>query len=799
LFLALGAWATVWATAAAAAGAEIDLSRAVVVVRSAGRGPAETTAAVVLVEEIEKRTGLRLSVREDWPDGAPVIALSVRDGRTPWTERLTRRMSGPSPNGNVDPPESRPEGFALVVLPATQTEPAGAFVMGADDRGVLFGVGRLLREIEYRPGGMGLNGALRVAAAPEYPLRGHQLGYRARANSYDAWTPRQYEQYIRELAVFGANAIENIPFEDDMKGPLMPVPREEMNRALSEICARYNLDYWVWTPADFPLGDAARRQAMLERHEALYRACPRLDAVFFPGGDPGDNPPERVIPFLKELALRLEKTHPQARIWVSLQGFDRAKALAFTDFIGKEAPAWLGGLVAGPSSPPLWETRPRLAARYGLRWYPDITHTVRCQFPVEWWDPAFALTLGREPVNPRPADSANLFRLYAPYTTGFLTYSDGIHDDVNKQVWSLLGWDSRSDVRGMLVQYARFYFGPDVAEAAADGLLGLENNWRGSLALNAGVDGVLALWQDLERRHPRLADDWRFQMHLMRAYYDAYTRHRLLHETRLEAEAMAALAGAERIGAQAAMDQARAILRKAQTQPTHPEWRRRIDELAEALFKSIGYQTSVKRFHASGAERGCIMDFIDYPLNNRWWLEDEFAKVEGLAGERERLDRLETIRTWEQPGPGSFYDEVGHVGKSPRVLRGEQINTDPEGFRHENPEHSWWDDGMSRRRLSWQHHLRWPIAVVYEGLDPKARYTVRVTGQGDSVLRGDGRLLTPGRYSREIGEFKEFAVPPELTADGRLRLTWDDIDESHLNWRRQSSVAEAWLLKEAAP
>ena len=65
---------------------------------------------------------------------------------------------------------------------------------------------------------------------------------------------------------------------------------------------------------------------------------------------------------------------------------------------------------------------------------------------------------------------------------GFLSYSDGVHDDVNKIVWSALAWDPDRDVRDILVEYARVHFSPAVAEAAADGLLALETNWRGPLA-----------------------------------------------------------------------------------------------------------------------------------------------------------------------------------------------------------------------------------------------------------------------------------------------------------------------------
>ncbi len=547
---------------------------------------------------------------------------------------------------------------------------------------------------------------------------------------------------------------------------------------------------------EFSLTDQVLRQEELKRHEEFYRSTPRLDAVFVPGGDPGDNPPELVLPFMKDLAQLLAKHHPKAKIWVSLQYFDEREVQYVMDYVLRKQPDWLGGIVADTSALPIDETRRRLPRRYPVRWYPDITHTVECQFPVGWWDPAYALTLGREPTNPRPVSYATIFRRFAPHTDGFVTYSDGINDDVNKAVWSMLGWDSRQDVRDMLIQYSRFHFGANVAEEMADGLLGLENNWCGSLAQNASVDGVLTLWQRLEKSHPKLLKNWRFQQHLMRAYYDAYTRHRLIYESQLEREAMQILEQASELGANTSTLLAEKMLNQAVEKPRRRRWRARLDKLADSLFDSIGYQTSVDRYGGSGAERGCVMDFVDRPLNDRWWLEDEFAKIRKLNSEPERLSRLKIIRTWEDPGPGSFYDDVGNVGKSPRVIHCEDTNTDPEGRRHEIPGHSWVNEGKSRRRLAWLHHMRWPEGVVYDGLDPDARYTVRLTGQGESPLRGDGVRLAVTKRAKQIGQFQEFAVPAELTADGALKLTWDPVDESQLNWQMHSHVAEVWLLKQ---
>ena len=763
----------------------LDLSRAVVVVSPGDRDQAEQMAATILVEEVAKRTGIELTVQEIWPTtGQSAIAITTRESNIPWSARIPRAEE-------ESLPQTRPEGFSVQVAEGNHGEPSSVIVVGADGRGAMFGVGRLLRALKCDAGDISLDKPLQVATAPEYPVRGHELGYRARANSYDAWSREQYDQYIREQILFGMNCVQNIPFQDMRENELM-------NRTIGEICARYDVDYWVWTPVEFPLTDHLLRQQELKRHEEFYRSTPRLDAVFVPGGDPGENSPELVLPFLEDLAPLLTKHHPNAKVWLSLQYFGEPKVQYVMDYISREQPNWFGGIVADTSALPIGETRQRLLRRYPVRWYPDITHTVECHFPVSWWDPAFAVTLGREPTNPRPAAYTTIFRRFAPHTDGFVTYSDGINDDVNKAVWSMLGWNSRQDGRVMLVQYSRFHFGDNVAEAMADALLGLENNWRGSLADNAGVDGVLALWQRLEKRHPRLLKNWRFQQHLMRAYYDAYTRHRLIYENQLAREAMRTLQAASTIGCDAAMTLAEKELSRAVEEPCRPGLKARVDELADLLFRSIGYQTSVERFGGSGAERGCVMDFVDRPLNDRWWWEDEFAKIRKLNSEEEKFSRLETIRTWEDPGPGSFYDDIGHVGKSPRVVRGEGTNTDPEGRRHENPGHSWVHEGKSRRRMAWLHHMRWPAGVAYEGLDSNARYSVRLTGQGELPLRGDGVRLAVTKHASQIGRFQEFEVPAELTTDGALRLTWDPVDESHLNWKLHSHVAEVWLLKHSA-
>ncbi len=756
--------------------ASVDLSRAAVVIRSGEVPEAERTAASVLVEEVEKRTGVRLNISTAMPKGAPAIILASRQG---------------TPDPRAASPELRPEGYRLSV--DTSGAAPSVRIEGADPRGVLFGVGAFLRRMDWGRGKLGIDGNVSITTSPASPIRGHQLGYRSTANSWDAWTVPQFEQYIRELVLYGVNSIENIPQQDARQNPLMKVSRRDMNRAMSAICRKYGLDYWVWTPAEIGLDDAAKRAELLTRFEEVFEDSAVLTGVFVPGGDPGHNPPELLLPLLEDVAPRLAKRHPKAKIWLSLQGFNAQREEAVYRYIEEKQPPWLGGLVAGPSSPPIARTRQRLPARYQLRLYPDITHNKICQYQVPDWDQAYALTLGREAINPRPAEYALIHNRYAAMSDGFISYSDGVHDDVNKVIWSALGWDPSQAVRDILMDYARLYFEPALAAEIADAILALERNWNGPLVHNGSVEATLLLWRRLEQKAPQLEANWRWQMCLLRAVYDTYIRRRLIYERGLEEQVNGILAKARERGADRAVDASLAVLRRATAEPVSPELRARIVDLCEKLFQSIGLQTSVEKYHASGAERGAVLDFVDYPLNNRWWLEDEFQKIRALPSESDKVRRLAEIAAWENPGPGSYYDDVGNMIRSPRVDGDQEV--EPESFRRREPLFWWWDQGMSRARLSWQATM-WPRRVVYEGLDPNATYVVRTGGYGQSLLRIDDQPATPVVDGKLMGEYKEFPVAPEHIRDRRLVLTWAiPTDEGHLNWRQRSRLAEVWLLK----
>ncbi|HTV02825.1 MAG TPA: hypothetical protein VMF13_19915, partial [Luteitalea sp.] len=760
----------------AAAADLVDLSRATIVVRPDPRPAAEKAAADVLVEELGRRLGTTLSIAKGASDTP--VSIAVVSGVAAGEGAAWAGADAVVPS--LAPAARRPEGYQVSV------ERVGArtrvWVIGADGRGALFGAGALLRALHWTPGATtgtrGILADLAISSSPAYPIRGHQLGYRQHSNTYDAWDEARYDRHIRELALFGANSIENIPLQDTRVSPHFPVSREVMNVAVSRICARYELDYWIWTPADYDLADVPLRASTLDRLDAMFAAMPRLDAVFVPGGDPGHNAATLVLPYLADLGARLRKHHPNAQVWLSLQWFSKDQIdWIYTQVNGKDLP-WFGGLVAGPSSPGLAETRSRLDRRYRLRDYPDITHTVRSQYVVPDWDPAYNFTLGREPINPRPVFYSALHDRIAAHTDGFISYSDGVNDDVNKAVWSAKAWAPEQSPRTILTEYARLFFGAPVAERAADGLLALERNWQGDLATNGSVDGTLSAWQRIESEFPQLEREWRWQQAIFRAYYDAWTRHRLLSEVAIERQANAVLLTARQAGAAAVGGQAKAILASADLAGPRDAWHDRLESLGGALFRSIGMQLDTPNYKASGRERGAVLDFIRYPLNNRWWMEDEIDKALALPNEAARVDRLLTIGRWETPGPGSFYDDIGHVGRSPHVVQAEPSLDSPGLQVGPTPHFTWEQEGRTRTRQTWLTSLRWPLALAYDTVDRQAAYTLRLNGNGDIKVRINGEQVTARKYGTVLGEPKEYVVPATAVQSGRVRVTFDEIDES---------------------
>lgn len=700
------------------------------------------------------------------------------------------------------------EGFSIVTIHWNGEEVY--VIAGNDVRGELFGIGWLLRHMSFVDGVVHLPTPTELFSAPQKPVRGHQIGYRMKNNTYDAWNLAQFEQQIRDLAIFGTNTLQLIaPVSDDAPvSPLMPAPPLETFLGISKLLAKYGLDCDLYYPEmrkDYT--DAAQISAELRDFEALVKAMPRADALYVPGGDPGHTPPDILFPLVEKEAAIMRKYHPGATIWVSAQGFDAAQYERFYTLLEKR-PKWLTGVFFGPQSRDSMETqRRRIPVQYPLQFYPDIGHTMHAQFPVPEWDPVFALTEGREPICPRPREFTHIYRHFEGLNSGFVTYSEGINDDVNKILWTELGWSSDTPVETILREYARWFLHREGTQQtqAVQAILGLESDWQGPLQANREIPKTLGLLEGLESHSmpEQISGNWRWESLLYRGYYDAYVQRKFVREQKAQASALAALRGVAAsshlvVAAKSALAESRA---SAEEQRLHDE----LFRLAHDLFRDGGLQLSVKLYGASNWERGANLDRVDTPLNDGVWMERTMDKALSESTEAERLRALRAIVDWRDPAPGAMYDDLGDPAGEPHLVRGLGWWKDPEMYATAI-------DGIADRTLAEGWRLSWlsyaealyeqPLEMRYTGLNAALAYRLRVTYAGEdyalplTLTAGDGVQIHPARQRKSNPETVEFAIPREAIVEGTLRLRW--MRPTGLGGGgRGRQIAEVWLIPQS--
>ena len=114
---------------------QLDLSKATILISPAIKSPVNETAKGILLEEINKRTALELDLSEKWGNKT-IIALALTSDKDLYGEGLPDQ-------GTIDLPELEKEGFWI--FHENKNEKDILWIIGADARGVLYGIGKLLR------------------------------------------------------------------------------------------------------------------------------------------------------------------------------------------------------------------------------------------------------------------------------------------------------------------------------------------------------------------------------------------------------------------------------------------------------------------------------------------------------------------------------------------------------------------------------------------------------------------------------------------------------------------------------
>lgn len=663
-------------------------------------------------------------------------------------------------------------------------------ISAAGTRGFVYGAGWLLRHSDN----LALSLSAPVSDKPQQSIRGTQIGCRFKNNSYDAWTPAMLRRRIEDFALWGANRIQIIsPRSDDAPiSPLMPVPPEQAVRDMAQVTHALGLDVAIFYPllGDYDGGaaDAAEARTLA----AFLKTLPALDALYFPGGDPGHTSPERLFPLLDRLSKTLRARFPKAELLLSTQGFD-AKDLVALDGALARRPNWLTAIFVGP------QTREsaaahlrRLAGRYPVELYPDTAHAMQAQFPIPDWHPAFALTEGREPVNPRPSAQAAIFAAISPGTRGAISYSEGINDDWNVHQWLAMGWNAKADITR---DYANFYLG-DPAFAAIPAML--EANWQGDPATNAGIDRTL---NAIDAIRPAPWADWHSDLYRYRAVYDALIRERLIRARANQAEALYTLRQTPAIGAEPAIAAARFAYARPDSARSADLYQRLIG-LADRLRQNAGMQLSLDR-GASDWRRGANFDRATIELNDRVAVERDMTAALAHPTEAERIAALTALGDRWGMMNFALYDDLGDPTNEPHLVRGPGYPGDPQlwrtaidGVAEHTP-----NEGWRMAELSYAEALfEQPLTLHYEGLETKRAYRLRYTWAGEDyslplTLTANGMTLPAPPTRTSNPQRVDLAIPSSLTAGGTLDLVWSRPPGMGGSGRGRQ-IAEVWLIPE---
>ncbi len=587
-------------------------------------------------------------------------------------------------------------------------------------RGIIYAYSLFLRKTTYKNNVIHLISDISGIHSPEKIIRGHQVGYRTTPNTYDAWDYDRYFRCFLDLMAFGSNTAEHTcsACEKTKYNCLMKYSQEDFLKECTRLQNEININVSVWQGND----SKEAEETALDFRDRLFSQMTRLDYLFIPGGDPGDMKADQFVERCKKIYKIMKKHHPTAKLHPSAQAPHCHKDWGdvFIEKL-KEEPDEFDMIIMGPNHAfPIDELREKVPEKYPLRFYPDITHNLRCEYPVNFlkddWHFSFANTLSRESVNPRPKEYKKLHEMTSPYTVGSVSYSEGVHDDVNKAVWSALEWNKNTSLDEILEDYGRFFmYGAD-ENKIKDLILTLEESWHSDAFNNPYVDKAYSLCEELKAESPFLTENWRFMLLYFRAKCDKIVKIRREFEENLIVKATEKLIDFK-------INEAIETL-KEPLPKEHSILREDLNEIAEFLFNSIGIQLDVEHYHTDNWERGATLDTIDNNVTDKAFLLSKLENAVNKPYEEQKFIVNSLLNRCKSESDEKYFSVALHNLDALGVPQTGEFYMDILGDRpetHTNP------IPMSLTKV----YDHFNLDVKWSGFTPNSDYILTVTYKDD--------------------------------------------------------------------
>jgi hypothetical protein len=405
----------------------------------------------------------------------------------------------------------------------------GVRILGSDDRGLLYGVGKFLRSSTYQQGSLTL-GKWRGTSVPEKPFRGIYFATHF-FNFYHQAPIEEVQRYVEDLGLWGYNTVMvwfDMHHFDGIEDPAAQAMLERLN-AIFRTAKNVGLDTCIGMPANeaYRNSPVAMRADWTAGHDGYTREleahyhlelCPNkpgakalllkwreevfaafrgvgVDAVGIGAYDSGGCTcslckPWGVNGFLtmaEPIAEMARRDFPGCKVFISTWLFDRFTSGEFEGLeekFGKEHPQWLDYIMLDDIDFADYVKVQAVAAKHfgGVGRYSGNppAHRAPGGFPllgfpeVSMWG---AMPWGGFGANPLPAHLQQLWNVGKDSLAGGIPYSEGIFEDLNKALFAQFYWQKDTPASSIVDEYVAYEFSPQVVPLVAKAIAILEKNY----------------------------------------------------------------------------------------------------------------------------------------------------------------------------------------------------------------------------------------------------------------------------------------------------------------------------------
>ena len=668
-----------------------------------------------------------------------------------------------------------PEGFLL-----RQVDQNLILAAGIDDRGSLYAVGELLRQMTFEDNQISLPSNLNIRTAPAFEIRGTQFGQSGVAKNLAKvrdWTEKETQRVILDYALAGANifSVDGGPMYDFILSyGLMTQGSFGANTApeikIPEWSASESIGREGYVCPSVP----AARAYMLEKFEAFARTAPDYDLLKFQGGDGGGCECDRCKPYgmvfiqlVEDMARIFHRYHPATKIYFTNQKFDNADDVAIFNYLNEKPRDWLWAWGYGPGSDatswqpghrqthrmdlfrypgfgpyglyPLEITR-QVPARHKLLFYNEITHWKYAQhayiqmypradkngdLPPHWGqdiyerrpDQYLTQVYSRLTFFAWPRHYHRIFNDLMRYGVGDITHSSGNHDHFNQWMWQRLLWAPQTSVEKVVDDYAKTWFGPDAAPLMARAIFQLEENLEEIPGKPLPEkEGIGSYYELVTEAGKVMPDNWKKNNWLWRMYLQKGALDRYTQ-----------LAVTHQMQVQTEIE---SLIKNG---PVEGVPNQTLQSALEKLKTQNSETPEMSALKAQAQQLGEESDALFGSRNEGFfnlshdfiglgWLGRQLGRALEAEGD-ERKELLAMITDYENPGEGGHYDNFGTANVAPNAVFGYPYDHGQPYLQEMLSE----GNRPSQRSMHFTQDEAQGVTLQYQDLDPTASYKIRLT------------------------------------------------------------------------